>query len=1356
MEIFRLFGTIFVKNEADKELDKVKKKSNDVSKGMKVDFKKIGQASNQVGNSLLKYVTAPIKLIGASAVKLGMEFEASMSNVKALSGSTGEEMKVLEQKAREMGASTSKSAKDAADAMGYMALAGWDNKQMLAGIEPILRLSEAGNLDLARASDLVTDSMSAMGITTKQLPHYLDVLAQTSRSSNTDIDMLGEAYIKVGGNLAGLKVPLEESATLLGTMANRGRKGAEAGNALNAIITNLTAPAGQAKDAMKGLGLSAFDSNGKFKGLTNTLLELKTKTSKLSEEQRQQYLSMIGGKEHIKDLNALLNGLGDEYGTLSGKVNNADGSLMDLAKTMQDNNKGSLTELMSSVQELGLKIADVLRPKISQIIDLLKKWSDKLNKLTPEQQKTIIKIAQFAASIGIALKAIGLIISIADKVKTAWAFLAANPWVAVIAGVIALATIIYMNWDKIVEYTTQVWNGIVDFVTTIWNDIKQTASDIWNSIVDGIKGMWNGFVEWVTQLWTDIKQGFVDGWNAIGDFFTQTIPTFFSNLTQWFVDGWNSLMDTINDFASKVGAFFNDLWNNWSYYLGYALGYVITSIAKWVVDVYDSMVTGISNTIDTVVEWFSTMPGKIWTWLVDAWNKTVTWVTNTYKTMKDGTIKAINAVVDWFKTLPGKVWNWLVNTINKVITWSTNLVTTMRDGAIKAINVTIDWFKKLPNKIWTWLVNTITKVTQFANDLKNKAIEAAKGFVDALWDGVKSLPDKFMNLGKMIVEGVWKGITGMFGWLTDKVKGFFNGIVDGAKAALDIHSPSRVFRDQIGQWIPKGVAVGIENNLGSITKAVDKMVGATIPTMAQASPYLNEFADEMARRVIGADDEINAKIEESNRVLNNKITEVESKNANKRNEIKRKSAEAILKLERETNKKIENIRYQGSKKKKRDVADENRRIEQLTRDSSYKISKIKEDESRKLRKIKDEEFKQLAPAYEKNAKELQKLEEEYNKKRLDAVNNFVSEKKKFNEVSLYDEMALYQEAQTYFMEGTESRKEIDLKYRDSKQAMYDYLSKLNSDYAKKIQDVNSKLEKNIDDLNKKYETALDNRKKSLVGFAGTFDEVKKVEIVSGQTLTKNLQDQVNLFATWADEIQRLANRGIDKGLLAELQGMGVKAAGEIHGLNQLTDKELNNYVNLWKTKNEMARIQATKELQDMRIETNQEIRKLQQESKREVDKLQDEWVKGIIELRTGTLKEFDVMTASMEQIGENLVKNVQQGLSNVAPALIKQVQTLGVMVKDSLVGALDIGNFSDDIMDIGASKFDISPTTQITTPLTRTNVQTTNPMINLADSLGDTLKELKKPVEITMDGRTLAQASVPYISEEMSLKRNRR
>lgn len=1356
MEIFRLFGTIFVKNEADKELDKIKKKSTDTSKGMKLDFKKIGQASGQVGDSLIKHVTAPIKLVGVAATKLGVEFESSMSNVKALTGATGTQMKDLEGKAREMGSKTSKSAKDAADAMGYMALAGWDNKQMMDGIEPILRLAEAGNLDLAKASDLVTDSMSAMGLTTKELPHYLDVLAQTARSSNTDIDMMGEAYIKVGGNLKGLNVPVEESAKILGLLANKGIKGAEAGTSLNAVITNLTAPTGQAKDALKALNISAFDGQGKFKGLTNVLEEVKTKTGKLTEEQRQQYLSMIGGKEHVKDLNALLGGLGTESNELAGKIGKSNGALMEMAKTMQDNNKGSITQLKSAVEELGLKIYDVLKPKIAEIVGLLQKWTDKLNKLTPEQMKNIVAIAKFASSIGIALKAISLVISIADKVKTAWAFLAANPWAAAIAGVIALATIVYMNWDKIAEYTTTIWNGIVDFVTTIWNDIKQTASDIWNGIVDGIKGLWDGFVEWVTQLWTDIKQGFVDGWNAIGDFFTETIPTFFSNLMQWFVDGWNSLIDTINDFASKVGAFFNDLWNNWSYYLGYALGYVITSIAKWVVDVYDSMVTGISNTIDAVVEWFSTLPSKIWTWLVQAWNKTKTWAINTYNTMKEGTIKAITAVVDWFKTLPSKIWTWLVNTINKVITWSTNLVTTMRNGAMKAINATVDWFKTLPNKIWTWLVNTLTKVAQFANNLKNKAVEAAKGFVDSLWNGVKGLPSKFASLGRMIVEGVWKGITGMFGWLTNKVAGFFTGIVDGAKKALDIHSPSRVFRDQIGQWIPKGVAVGIENNLGGITKAVNKMIGATIPNIAKASPYLSEFADEMARRVIGADDEINAKIEESNRVLNNKITEVESKNANARNEIKRKSAEAILKLERETNKKIDNIRYQGSKKKKRDVADENRRIEQLTRDSSYKISKIKEDESRKLNKIKDDEFRQLAPAYEKNAKELQKLEEEYNKKRLDAVNNFVSEKKKFNEVSLYDEMALYQEAQTYFMEGTESRKEIDLKYRDSKQAMYDYLSKLNSDYAKKIQDVNSKLEKNIDDLNKKYETALDNRKKSLVGFAGTFDEVKKVEIVSGQTLTKNLQDQVNLFATWADEIQRLANRGIDKGLLAELQGMGVKAAGEIHGLNQLTDKELNNYVNLWKTKNEMARIQATKELQGMRIETNQEIRKLQQESKREVDKLQDEWVKGIIELRTGTLKEFDVMTASMEQIGENLVKNVQKGLSNIAPALIKQVQNLGIMVKDSLVGALDIGNFSDNIMDIGASKFDINPATQITTPLTRTNVQTTNPMLDLSDAMSDTLRELKKPVEITLDGRTLAQASVPYIGEEMSLKRSRR
>ena len=211
-------------------------------------------------------------------------------------------------------------------------LAGWKQKEILEGIEPVLKLAEAGNIDLAKASSLTTDSLSAMGLTTKDLPHYLDVVAQTARSSNTDIDQMTEAYIGVGGTLKGLNIPMEESAVVLGMLANKGIKGSESATALNAVINNLTAPTGRAKKALEEIGFSAFDSEGKFKGLTNVLMEVKEKTKGMTEEQRNTILSMIGGKEHIKDLNALLSGLDGDYGKLTKAIGKSDGALEDMAE----------------------------------------------------------------------------------------------------------------------------------------------------------------------------------------------------------------------------------------------------------------------------------------------------------------------------------------------------------------------------------------------------------------------------------------------------------------------------------------------------------------------------------------------------------------------------------------------------------------------------------------------------------------------------------------------------------------------------------------------------------------------------------------------------------------------------------------------------------------------------------------------------------------------------------------------------------------------------------------------------------------------------------------------------------------
>ena len=247
-----------------------------LQKGLKKaskNLKATGDKMKGIGEGLTTKVSAPLAALGALSVKTAADFEKSMSNVQANSGRSGAALQELRQAALEMGKKTSKSATDAADALNFMALAGWDNKQMLTALEPVLRLSEAGNLDLARTSDLVTDSMQAFQLEAKDVGKYLDIVAQTSRNANTPIDGMLESIIKVGGKMKGLGVGTEEVALAMSVLADNGIKFNEAGNSLSSLMANFTLKSGQAADALSALGVSAFD-DGKFIGIEKLMLRL--------------------------------------------------------------------------------------------------------------------------------------------------------------------------------------------------------------------------------------------------------------------------------------------------------------------------------------------------------------------------------------------------------------------------------------------------------------------------------------------------------------------------------------------------------------------------------------------------------------------------------------------------------------------------------------------------------------------------------------------------------------------------------------------------------------------------------------------------------------------------------------------------------------------------------------------------------------------------------------------------------------------------------------------------------------------------------------------------------------------------
>lgn len=351
-------------------------------------LKKCNATSNSIDRSLSKLAKTAVAVSATGVAAMGAfakssldtykDFQQSMSNVAGILSvdTTSETYKKLESAAREAGKSTTKTAQESADALSYMALAGWSVEDSMNGLMPILRASEATGADLATTSDLVTDSMSALGLQTNELNHYLDVCARAQNKSNTTLTQMQEAYIGCGATFKNFNTELDESGALLGIIANRGIKGSEAGNSLQSTLVNLTKQSGESYKAMQALGVSAYDSQGKFKGVSNVLLELNDKTKNLTEEQRNNYLTMIAGKTQLTTLNALMAGLTNtlsngktEFQDLREQLQSCNGSLDKMANTMTNNLSGAMARAQSATDDFKITVGKKLEPYVTRFFN---------------------------------------------------------------------------------------------------------------------------------------------------------------------------------------------------------------------------------------------------------------------------------------------------------------------------------------------------------------------------------------------------------------------------------------------------------------------------------------------------------------------------------------------------------------------------------------------------------------------------------------------------------------------------------------------------------------------------------------------------------------------------------------------------------------------------------------------------------------------------------------------------------------------------------------------------------------------------------------------------------------------------
>lgn len=380
-----------------------------------------GDKISGAGQKLLP-VTAAVAGLGTAAVKTTADFDTSMSQVQATMGITKDAMselngesvntvEALRDLAKQMGSETAFSASECADAMNYLALAGYDTQEIYDTLPTVLNLAAAGGIDLASASDMVTDAMSALGMGTSQADTMVDQMSKTASTTNTSVAQLGEAILTIGATAKTVKGGTAELNTALGILANNGIKGAEGGTHLRNVILALQSPTDKAAACMESLGVEVYDSEGNMRSLNDILGDLNTSMDGMTSAEKQNIISSIFNKTDLAAVNSLLSNTGESWDSLQQSITESGGAAQQMADTQLDNLSGQITILKSALEGLAISFGEILMPKIRAAAKKVQEFVDKLNGMNDEQKETVLKIAAVVAAIGPMLILFGKIIS---------------------------------------------------------------------------------------------------------------------------------------------------------------------------------------------------------------------------------------------------------------------------------------------------------------------------------------------------------------------------------------------------------------------------------------------------------------------------------------------------------------------------------------------------------------------------------------------------------------------------------------------------------------------------------------------------------------------------------------------------------------------------------------------------------------------------------------------------------------------------------------------------------------------------------------------------------------------------------